>query len=277
MPRHTVDVAVRRTHLVLAALIVALALARVGLRRLVGRRAGADELHDGRAGELRRRLGAVRARAEDDDAAHATSRSRSAPSGGFDTPATARELSVRPLRRSPSCSRASAPSFGGKVKGDLGDPDDWKLEAIRDGDVGLRPLPAHGRRSSRPGRRGSRATRRTFPGRTPGRLSQFGSFAGTDPRDVFGMLKAVSGSIEAVGTEEIRGVETSHYMATVDVAKLEQLVPAEQRQSLGRLDEAAKAGRADRAFRSRSGSTPTSRCASSRSTSTRSSRGPRRP
>ena len=55
------------------------------------------------------------------------------------------------------------------------------------------------------------------------------------------MLKAVSGSIVALGTDEIRGVETSHYQATIDVAKLEQLVPAEQRQSLGSLDEAAKA------------------------------------
>ena len=54
------------------------------------------------------------------------------------------------------------------------------------------------------------------------------------------MLKAVSGSIEAVGSEELRGVETSHYRATIDVAKLEQLVPEAQRQSLGGLDETAK-------------------------------------
>ena len=75
---------------------------------------------------------------------------------------------------------------------------------------------------------------------TPGSWSQFGSFAGTDPRDIFGLLKAVSGSIEAVGSEEIRGVETSHYRATIDPAKLEELVPAAQRKSLGGLDQTAR-------------------------------------
>jgi hypothetical protein len=71
-------------------------------------------------------------------------------------------------------------------------------------------------------------------------LKQFGSFAGTDPRDVLGLLKAVSGAITAVGSDEIRGIETSHYHATIDTAKLEQLVPAAQRQSLGGLDQTAR-------------------------------------
>ena len=61
-----------------------------------------------------------------------------------------------------------------------------------------------------------------------------------DPRDIFGFLKAVSGSIEAVGSEEVRGVETSHYRATLDPAKLTELVPAEQRKALGGVDDAAR-------------------------------------
>jgi len=56
---------------------------------------------------------------------------------------------------------------------------------------------------------------------------------------VFELLKAVSGSIEAVGSEKIRGVETSHYRATIDSAKLQQLVPANRQQSLGGLNQAA--------------------------------------
>ena len=104
----------------------------------------------------------------------------------------------------------------------------------------LRPLPAAREAAARRARRGSRATPRTLSSADAGQLSQFGSFAGTDPRDVFGLLKAVSGSIEAVGTDEIRGVETSHYRATIDTAKLEQLVPAAQRQSLGGLDQSAE-------------------------------------
>ena len=67
--------------------------------------------------------------------------------------------------------------------------------------------------------------------------------SGIDPRDVFGFLKAVSGSIEAVGSEEIRGVETSHYRATIDPAKLDELVPAAQRKaSAASIDAARQAG-----------------------------------
>jgi hypothetical protein len=55
------------------------------------------------------------------------------------------------------------------------------------------------------------------------------------------MLKAVSGSIEAVGTDELRGVETSHYKATIDTAKVEQLVPEAQRQALGGLGQSGSA------------------------------------
>jgi len=38
----------------------------------------------------------------------------------------------------------------------------------------------------------------------------------------------------------VRGVETSHYRATLDPAKLTELVPAEQRKALGGVDEAAR-------------------------------------
>ena len=69
-----------------------------------------------------------------------------------------------------------------------------------------------------------------------GQLGQFGSFAGTDPKDVLGLLRAISGTIEAVGTDTVRGVETSHYRATIDVKKLVTLVPAAQRQSLAGFD-----------------------------------------
>ena len=124
-------------------------------------------------------------------------------------------------------------------KGDFGNPADWKLEVIQDGDTAYirfppiaKDLPA--------GKTWINGDAKDLAGSDAGQLSQFGSFAGTDPRDVFGFLKAVSGLIETVGSEEIRGIETSHYRATLDTAKLEQLVPQHQRQSLGGLDQAAK-------------------------------------
>ena len=130
-------------------------------------------------------------------------------------------------------------SFGGTVKGDLGSPEDWKLEAIQDGDTVYIRFPLMAKELP-DGKTWIKGDAEDLSRANAGQLSQFGSFAGTDARDVFGLLKAVSGSIEAVGSEEIRGVETSHYRATIDTSKLEQLVPEAQRQSLGGVDQAAK-------------------------------------
>ena len=109
-------------------------------------------------------------------------------------------------------------SLGGKVTGDLGTPADWKLEAIQDGDTAYIHFPLIAKQLP-PGKTWIKGDAKELSQADAGRLSQFGSFAGTDPRDVFGLLKAVSGSIEAVGTEKIRGVETSHYRATIDTAE----------------------------------------------------------
>ena len=155
--------------------------------------------------------------------------------GGFDTPARRAQLTFD-LSSLAELFKSFGSSFGGTVKGDLGSPEDWKLEVIQDGDtVYVRfPLIAKDLPAGKTWIKGDAKDL------SQGQMSQFGSLAGTDPRDVFGLLKAVSGSIEAVGTEKIRGVETSHYRATIDLAKVEQLVPEAQRQSLGGLDQSAK-------------------------------------
>jgi len=158
--------------------------------------------------------------------------------GGFDTPAQRSHLTAD-LSSLAELFKSIGSSFGGTVKGDLGSPEDWKLEAIQDGDtVYIRfPLMA---KDLPGGKTWIKGDAKALSGADAGQLSQFGSFAGTDPRDVLGLLKAVSGSIEAVGSEKIRGVETSHYRATIDTSKVEQLVPEAQRQSLGGVDQAAK-------------------------------------
>jgi len=155
--------------------------------------------------------------------------------GGFDTPARRAQLTFD-LSSLAELFKSFGSSFGGTVKGDLGSPEDWMLEVIQDGDtVYVRfPLIAKDLPAGKTWIKGDSKDL------SRGQMSQFGSLAGTDPRDVFGLLKAVSGSIEAVGTEKIRGVETSHYRATIDLAKVEQLVPEAQRQSLGGLDQSAK-------------------------------------
>lgn len=158
--------------------------------------------------------------------------------GGFDTPAKRAQLTFD-LSSLAGLFKSFGTSLGGTVKGDFGNPEDWKLEAIQDGETAYIRFPLIAKQLPA-GKTWIKGDAKDLSRADAGQLSQFGSFAGTDPRDVFGFLKAVSGSIEAVGSEKIRGVETSHYRATVDTAKLEQLVPADQRQSLGGLDQTAK-------------------------------------
>ena len=138
--------------------------------------------------------------------------------GGFDTAAKRAQLTVdlSVVRRAPE-----EPWLGlrGTVKGDLGSPEDWKLEVIQDGDTAYIHFPLLAKQLPA-GKTWIKGDAKELSGANAGQLSQFGSLAGTDPRDVFGVLKAVSGSIEAVGSDEIRGVETSHYHATIDPAKI---------------------------------------------------------
>jgi hypothetical protein len=158
--------------------------------------------------------------------------------GGFDTPARRSELTVD-LSSFAELFQALGSSLGGTVEGDLGDPHDWKLHAIQDAGTAYIQFPPLAEELPA-GKTWVKGDAKDIASAEAGQLGQFGSLAGTDPKDVFGMLKAVSGSIESVGSETLRGVETSHYRATIDVAKLESLVPAEQRESLGGLDDSAK-------------------------------------
>jgi len=158
--------------------------------------------------------------------------------GGFDAPAKRAQLTFD-LSSLAELFKTIGSSFGGTMTGDLGSPEDWKLEAIQDGDTTYIKFPLLAKQLPA-GKTWIKGNAKELSSADGGQLSQFGSFAGTDPRDTFGLLKAVSGSIELVGSEKIRGVETNHYRAAVDMAKLEALVPAARRQSLGGLDQAAK-------------------------------------
>jgi hypothetical protein len=234
-PMHTDIVHVRRLYLVLAALVGAVALVASGC----GTSSAVPELTSFTS--------AASASSSADSAKFELTFAMTMPlsdkplefkaSGGFDKPADRAQLTFD-LSSLVELFKGLGQSFGGKVTGDMGDPSDWKLDAIKDGDLVYLHFPLIADELPA-GKTWVKGDVKELSGADAGELSQFGSFAGTDPRDVFGMLKAVSGSIESVGSEEIRGVETSHYKATIDISKLEQLVPPEQRQSLGGLDQAA--------------------------------------
>jgi hypothetical protein len=234
---HTFSMTVRRPHVLLAALAALLAVAVAGCG---GSAVGVPELTS---------FETVAQKSSSADSARFDLKAEltipGAPkalafsaAGGFDNPAKRAQLTFD-LSAVAELVQSFGSSLGGKVTGDLGSPEDWKLEAIRDGDIVYirfpliaKDLPA--------GKTWIKGDAKDLSQAELGQMSEFGSLAGTDPRDVFGLLEAVSGSIDTIGSEQVRGVETSHYRATIDLAKLEQLVPEEQRQSLGGIDQGAR-------------------------------------
>ena len=52
-----------------------------------------------------------------------------------------------------------------------------------------------------------------------------------DPRKMLAQLKAVSGEVEKLGSEKVRGVDTTHYKAKIDIRKTPDALPPEQREA----------------------------------------------
>jgi hypothetical protein len=63
-------------------------------------------------------------------------------------------------------------------------------------------------------------------------LGQLQQLTQGDPTQMLDYLKAVSGKIEEVGSEDVRGVPTTHYRAKVDLDKVADQAPANVRDAL---------------------------------------------
>jgi hypothetical protein len=63
----------------------------------------------------------------------------------------------------------------------------------------------------------------------PGLSSLTGNPASSDPSQMLQYLRAVSGTITKVGSEQVGGVQTTHYKATISLDKVPDAVPAAQR------------------------------------------------
>lgn len=100
---------------------------------------------------------------------------------------------------------------------DFDDPEGWKIEAIQDGEVGYVRLPALDDQLPE-GKSWIRGSEGVSAGGFD--FNELEPFTTSDPREVLESLKAVTSEIETVGTEELRGVQTTHYRAVVDPAKL---------------------------------------------------------
>jgi hypothetical protein len=74
---------------------------------------------------------------------------------------------------------------------------------------------------------------------------QLAQFTSNDPRELLEVLRGVSGEIEMVGSEQLRGAETTHYRATIDPLEYGKLSSPDKRQELESFAEemAAQSGR----------------------------------
>jgi hypothetical protein len=121
---------------------------------------------------------------------------------------------------------SDAPSFD--------DPALWRVEVVQDGVVMYMRFPALAGQLPA-GTSWVRADLRQLGQAKGFDLEQLQELTGSDPRKMLDYLRAVSGDIETVGVEQLRGVETTHYHATVDLLRYEKLVPAAKRKELKTL------------------------------------------
>jgi len=114
--------------------------------------------------------------------------------------------------------------LGGLVSGlgageapELDDPAAWRFELVQDGEATYVRAPVLAGRlpTGKSWVRSERVSGSALPGLDLGQLEQL---AGGDPRTLLEALEAVSGRVEVVGVEELRGVAVTHYRATIDAA-----------------------------------------------------------
>ncbi len=113
---------------------------------------------------------------------------------------------------------------------DFDDPAGWKIEVVQDGDVGYMRFPALDDQLPE-GKSWIRADGTDASAQGGIDLEEFEQFAKTDPRELLDALRAVTSDIDVVGTEQLRGVETTHYRAVVDPVELDKLAPSGTQQS----------------------------------------------
>jgi hypothetical protein len=126
---------------------------------------------------------------------------------------------------------------------DFGDPEGWKIDAVMDGHVIYLRFPAMSEQL--PGGKSWVRADVLKSGRAAGfDFGDFQQFTNNDPRAILDFLRSVSGNIETVGTEELRGVATTHYRTTINPLDYEKLAPPDKREQFRSLvhDMVAQSG-----------------------------------
>ena len=110
---------------------------------------------------------------------------------------------------------------------DFDDPAGWKIDVIQVGAVGYVRFPALD--GQLPEGKTWIRDAATDPSASGFDFDELEQFAKTDPRDVLGTLRAVTSDVETVGSEQLHGVATTHYRATIDPAELGKLALGDDR------------------------------------------------
>ncbi len=154
--------------------------------------------------------------------------------GAFDTATGKTEMSLD-LSSFLELMQGLAGSLGGSGATSELEPDDFSLDAVMDGLVMYMRFPFLADKIPG-GKEWVKVDLRQAAAKVPGLdLDQFLQFANNGPQSSLEYLKAVSGPIETVGVEEVRGVSTTHYRTAVDVTKYARLVPEAQRAQVGSM------------------------------------------
>lgn len=122
---------------------------------------------------------------------------------------------------------------GSDATPDFGDPEKWKIDAVRDGSTTYLRLPAIA----------DKLPEGKFWVRSPdGRasvagleLGELGRFTDAEPGELLELLQGLTGDVATMGTETLRGVETTHYRAVLDPSSVAKSVPGADREDLRAL------------------------------------------
>lgn len=117
---------------------------------------------------------------------------------------------------------------------DFDDPSLWRIETIRDRTVTYLRFPALDDRLP-----DGKAWVRLDDGESAKagglELREFDRFTQADPQELLELLRAVSGDLETIGTEKLRGTDTTHYRASLDPGSLSQAAGVGDGEDFGTL------------------------------------------
>jgi hypothetical protein len=150
--------------------------------------------------------------------------------GSFEVPQLGRELPLKGSGAVDPQSRRGRLTFDspGPLAAGIGGQD-GKIEQVFEGDVIYMRMPAIAKQIG--GKKEWLKVDIKQAGQALGiDPTRFGQLGSNDPRQMLDQIRSVSGDVEKVGGEKVRGVDTTHYKAKVDLRRYPDRLPQAQRE-----------------------------------------------